>query len=366
SSQCNAVLGHSYMKSNDSRIGSNSAQQGFEYGVKHYICSEPGNLNQILNMQHGFSETDIDFFFKFGCIYINHKRLVKNPWEVFLNTNDYIRLHSKPRRFRHNDFDQVDRVVYSDPGFYIVIKPSGLPCHPTVDNTQENLLSYLKNQLNSEDLFLTHRLDVATSGLIVLARNKAFQSQFNKMLAGHQVQKTYSAIIAKSIAEEKAHRCIFDLEENTYFPKTLTHYMIQSPKAPKKLISVEEHEKNLQRTQTEIPLESSKLQICQLQILSAQEPSDQIENIISNQIASGTAALIEDLKIKLITGRTHQIRAQLAFEGLPILGDRAYGGLAWDEISEKILLCSEELEFTHPNTNQIINIKKLFNSKTHW
>ncbi len=61
------------------------------------------------------------------------------------------------------------------------------------------------------------------------------------------------------------------------------------------------------------------------------------------------------LKIELLTGKYHQIRAQLAYIGCPIAGDTLYGGTAWDK--EGIGLHASALQFDHPETKERITIK---------
>ena len=61
------------------------------------------------------------------------------------------------------------------------------------------------------------------------------------------------------------------------------------------------------------------------------------------------------LKIELLTGKYHQIRAQLAYIGCPIAGDTLYGGTTWQR--EGIGLHASELHFNHPETKERITIK---------
>ena len=69
------------------------------------------------------------------------------------------------------------------------------------------------------------------------------------------------------------------------------------------------------------------------------------------------------VRIRLHTGRTHQIRVQFASRGFPLVGDRKYGG---GEEGEGIALWSWRLEFTHPQTGAAMRFSKLPPKETPW
>lgn len=229
-----------------------------------------------------------------GAIYVDGQRCLEN---LRLPQQMYLRVHSKPRRFQDpGAWDQ--RIVFETEDFVIVNKPSSLPCHPSVDNIQENLLVFL-TRARSEELHLTHRLDVPTSGLLVLARHKNFQSAFNILLAHRELRKIYRAVCVGHPPATGLHR----------------HYMAPGPRAPKKI--------------NRDPGEGGLL--CELSIL---------ENEILDENEFRT-------RMQLHTGRTHQIRAQMSFLGAPIRGDGAYGAKKI-YTEEKIDLTACELAFTNP------------------
>jgi 23S rRNA pseudouridine1911/1915/1917 synthase len=115
-------------------------------------------------------------------------------------------------------------------------------------------------------------------GLLVFAKNKDFAQRFHQALADHQVEKRYYLLCQKSIPLGR-HR----------------HFMLRSPRAPK---NVYQHE----------PTGVDSLN-CELEVLSCKAQNEDIYAV----------------EIRLLTGRTHQIRSQLAALGAPILGDRLYG-----------------------------------------
>jgi len=273
--------------------GANQYNNGFEYGVKHILSPRSGWLNDILISSLEVSFETVAELLQLGSIYVEGTRTRDN---LEILEGAYIRVHTKPRRFPQNDYNWQERILFNDDNFLVVQKPSGLPVHASVDNCLENLQMYLSSYLQT-DLFITHRLDVPTSGLIVLAKNREFLALFNHLLASRSVKKFY-----------RARAQGLQLVEGL-----VTHYMEPSPRAPK----------NVSREN------QPGWQECQLRILSTQ--SFPLENE-------------QEVRIELLTGRTHQIRAQLAALGAPICGDVQYGATKKYDL-EKIDLEAETLEF---------------------
>lgn len=272
--------------------------RGFEYGVRHIISPQSGLLSDVLVGILEMPVDDILSLLDLGSIYLNHERLKKNS---SVSQGDYVRVHTKPRRFIANDGKWRDRLLFINDHFVVVNKISSLPVHASVDNIKENLQSYLQSELG-RDVLVTHRLDVPTRGLIVYALTAEFQTEFNKMLIHREMKKIYRARV----------------EGTGIASGMLKHFMEPSPRAPKK-VQKEFHE---------------GWQECLLEILEVQELGNQSE-----------------LRIQLMTGRTHQIRAQLGCEGFPILNDHAYGAQRIND-QDAIELEACELEFINPLTGE--------------
>jgi len=287
-----AVLSQQKVMHSDNKL-ENQYNNGFEYGVKHILSPRSGLLNDILISSLELSASDVADLLQLGSIYLEGQRLREN---CEISEGTYVRVHTKPRRFPKNNFSWEERIVFSDENFLVVNKPAGLPVHPSVDNCLENLQMYLSSHLQSE-LFVTHRLDVPTSGLLVLAKNRDFLPLFNHLLATRGVKKFYRA---------RVHG--LKLQEGL-----VTHYMEPSPRAPKNVSSEPQ----------------PKWQECQLRIL-------RVENFKEVQE--------QEVRVELLTGRTHQIRAQLAALGASICGDVMYGAPKKYDL-EKIDLEAEVLEF---------------------
>ncbi|MFM6930389.1 MAG: pseudouridine synthase [Bdellovibrio sp.] len=273
--------------------------RGFEYGVKHIISPTSGLVDDVLMQQTELNSQQVHFLLNLGAIYLNHNRLQENS---SVSAGDYLRVHTKPRRFPKGDINFKARVIYESKDFVVANKVSGIPVHGSVDNLKENFQAYMEEALGTK-LYITHRLDVPTNGLIVYAKTVEFQTAFNKILIAREIKKIYRAIIEGPVPSEK----------------TLKHYMEPSPRAPK-TVAKEAKE---------------KWQECLLEILDSTSIDSEYNEV----------------KILLHTGRTHQIRAQMGFEKAPVKGDHTYGAKKqWEE--ERIELTACELEFTNPLSNE--------------
>lgn len=273
--------------------------RGFEYGVRHILSPQSGPISDVLKSILMMTATEVEFLFNIGAIYLNEKRISE---DLSISSGAYLRVHTKPRRFPVMDIDWKNLVIYSNENFMVVNKPSGIPVHASVDNLKENLHFSLERELRNQ-LFVTHRLDVPTRGLLLFAKSTFFQNKFNGMLADRKIKKTYRALV-----------------EGQNIPTgILRHFMEPSPRAPKKVSSHPQ----------------PGWQECLLEITSSSPQSDNKS----------------ELKIHLLTGRTHQIRAQMGALGNPIVGDFAYGAKKIDS-NEKIELEACELEFNCPVTEK--------------
>jgi len=275
------------------------SSRGYEYGVRHFLASQDGPVAEVIATSLGLSLPQVTDLLEFGAIYYNSQRLISQ--NALAKQGGYIRVHTQPRRYNTNKIS-AEIVIFENDDFIVVNKPAGVPVHPTVDNIKENVLFVLKQKLN-RPLFITHRLDTPTHGLLLLAKTPEFQKKFNQYLQQGLVQKLYRAVVSGHFTSLGEH----------------IHYMQPSPRAPK-IVCKEFHE---------------HWALCKLNILEADYHAAKNET---------------ELLIDLQTGRTHQIRSQLAEMGFPLKGDTMYGGQALavnlSEIAgESICLQSSQLKF---------------------
>jgi len=166
-------------------------------------------------------------------------------------------------------------VLYEDEHLLAVNKPGNLPVHPAGIFYHNTLLSILQKQYNHK-LYLLHRLDRETSGVIILAKNVSVASEINKVF--NTVGKTYIALV-QGVPE----RDVFTTEVPLGFD-------------------------------TESGIEHKRI---------ARVTNDEKACTTFVRIASFNGLSL--LKAVPLTGRQHQIRVHLKYEGYPIVGDKLYG-----------------------------------------
>ena len=207
----------------------------------------------------------------------------------------------------------IDRIIFIDNHLIAVTKPVGLLTQPD-RNTDESLIDQTRqwikekyNKPNNIFLGLVHRLDRNVSGVVLFARTSKAASRLSKQFREGTPKKHYRAIVLGKLKEEHT---------------TLVHYLRK--------------EKSLRATV--FPRETPTAKRSEL--------SYEVINALENKSL---------LEVSLSTGRFHQIRAQMAFIGHPIIGDVKYG--APEPLpNQEIALYAHKLVFSHPVSNEEITL----------
>lgn len=291
------------------------SSQGFEYGVKHFHSPDDGMAIDIIQNALNLDQSHLLELFQLGAIYINNQRCMDPNQAV--HYGHLMRVHTKPRRYYVN-YDWKSRIVFEHEDFVILNKPSGIPSHPSVDNVVENSLTQLERTLNTK-LLISHRLDTTTEGIIVYGKKTDFVKAFNIQLQSKNIEKKYVALIQTRGEKLSPH---------------LIHYMEPSPRAPKKVSQI------------------------------FTEGWDECELLIEDQKDYEVNGLndVQLIRINLLTGRTHQIRAQLSEIGYPLLGDKMYGSeIVWGNSQVALKSCS--IDFTYQNQRHHFELPQEFDRK---
>lgn len=216
------------------------------------------------------------------------------------------------------------QIVYEDDDLIVVNKPKNLITHPTAhekENTLSNgLLYHINAKVNSDkNIFMVHRLDKDTTGLIVAAKNLETLNALQEQIKSREMKRFYLAIVNHPFAE--------------------TMGTIDAPIGRTKDESI---------SFTVVGAKNAKKSITKFYVL------DQ-----SNRYAL--------VKCELQTGRTHQIRVHMEFIEHWILNDPLYGIRGEQPTEYKQFLHAYQLEFTHPRTKNKIflecKIDDIFNAK---
>lgn len=148
----------------------------------------------------------VDELIRLGAVYVQ-KPADSKPrrilTDVKVTPGDLIRVHPYPRRYPTIlDINWKSALIHDSKQYMVVNKPAGIPSNPTLDNYYENIFVGATSELNNGDeLYLPHRLDTDTSGLIVLGKEKEFTTYFGGLLRKRQnIHKKYKAVIASDSA----------------------------------------------------------------------------------------------------------------------------------------------------------------------
>ncbi len=200
--------------------------------------------------------------------------------------------------------------LYEDREIAVIHKPEGLLSVPGKDAAQPSVYALMRSKYpEATGPLIVHRLDMSTSGVMMIAKTEFAYHRLQKAFLNHQIQKKYVAIISGKVIPEKG--------------------IISLPLMPD----------YLDRPRQIVDHELGKEAITEYEVL---EPVDDFH-----------------LRIALYpkTGRTHQLRVHCAHqEGLnaPILGDPLYG----NEKAARLHLHAEEITFEHPLTGKKMTITR--------
>lgn len=213
-----------------------------------------------------------------GEVRVNSKRV--KP-DTKLSKNDLIRIppnlinQDKTLDIDINKYAFLkDRVIYDDEDFLIFNKPSNYAVHSGTKN-DHGLIDILRAVLKDNSLNLCHRLDKGTSGCLVIAKNQKFLGSFNNQLKQRKVKKIYHAIVKDFISEEMVIEDNIDTKTKGSFNK-----------------------------------------------VSINKNGKEAKSILKPLKKLDCSSLIE---IEILTGRTHQIRAQCEKINKNIANDKKYG-----------------------------------------
>jgi 23S rRNA pseudouridine1911/1915/1917 synthase len=211
------------------------------------------------------------------------------------------------------------QVLFEDNHLIAVVKQPGQTVQPEPGkptSLEDEVKEFIKEKYNKPgDVFLgvIHRLDMPVSGIVLFARTSKALTRMNELFKNRKIDKIYEA----KVEGKPLH--------NT---DTLTHFLVR------------EEKKNITRAHIR-PVPNSEKATLSFEV-------KYVNN--SNSI----------LRIKLLTGRKHQIRAQLGAINCPIVGDIKYGASKANE-DTSIALAAVELSFEHPVTK--VPVKIIYQAK---
>ena len=258
-------------------------------------------------------------------------------------------------------------IVFEDEWLLVVNKPAGMLSVPGKAEDRDSVYHRLKKKYpEATGPMIVHRLDMATSGLLLVAKTKEVHQNLQAQFANRSIKKRYVAVldgtIIKTEKETKpiAEKAILLAKETVSTKKTAKAERTGNTGRIELPLCLNP----LDRPRQMVSSEHGKEAITEYQIISESERiTSESENTFneSNRIDESERSINESRKYTRIifyplTGRTHQLRVHAAHpEGLgcPILGDELYGKKA-----DRLYLHAEYIEFRHPIYGDILCIQK--------
>ena len=200
-------------------------------------------------------------------------------------------------------------VVYEDEYIVVVNKPSGVLSVPGIVGG-ESVQQWLRERCGSNDVYVVHRLDMATSGLLVAAKSMEVYKELQRQFAGREVRKQYTAILDGVPVNS---------EEVIELPLAADY---------------------ANRPRQKVDYADGKSAVTRYKVIGTVERNGRSCAVVC---------------FEPITGRTHQLRVHSAHKSgidCPIVGDALYGTVA-----ERLMLHASQITFVHPMSKETVVLR---------
>ncbi|MCP4448199.1 MAG: RluA family pseudouridine synthase [Myxococcales bacterium] len=183
-------------------------------------------------------------------------------------------------------------VLFEDEHICVVYKPAGLLTAPTPESDRGNLSDVLSRERNLR-MFVVHRIDLDTSGILVFAKTEDVNRELGETFRKHAIERQYLAVVDGQWPDD-----LLRIEEDVGGKSAVSHF--------------------------------------------------EVDKRIGERVTV--------LRVTLETGRTHQIRLHAAGAGLPVLGDKQHGKVS-DLAPPRMALHARKLAFAHPSTGEAVSFE---------
>ena len=245
---------------------------------------------------------------------LNDTIVIKNLFsENFDNKKSFEKNNLKKIQIQKSDLEKYKKmIIFENENFFIVNKSEKIPMHKGTGH-KYGLAEVFKEIFKNENINFANRLDFETSGLVIGCKNLKFLRYISQKIRDNEIQKKYFAIV---------HNIKNNIESKSF---KIENYLTTTEN--KVIVSENPISKDSKKSITNF----KKIEISELK--NTKKILDLLEKNNKNVFL---------LDVDLVTGRKHQIRAQLAHQKIPIVGDKKYG---IQDGSNKFFLCCYFLSF---------------------
>lgn len=273
-----------------------------------YDLDIPERIDYFLNEKDcRYSRTYFQKLIKSGHVFVNNKQVLpsynlKKGDEISYSFDEQeTSIELKPEKIPL-------KIIYEDDDIILVNKQADIVVHQSFGHESGTLLNALMWHLKGKvKPFMVHRLDKDTTGAIIFAKTHKAKVSLSRQFQKRAVNKTYITAVGGIISEDKGR--------------------IEAPlgrsRTDRKIIEVGPFAKKMAITEFKVLARTKQFTL---------------------------------LEVKIITGRTHQIRSHMKYIGHPVLGDIAYGGsTSLNDIEfARQMLHSYKIRFSHPSKGKMV------------
>ena len=260
------------------------------------IVKEKGELlDTLFTLFKDLSKKKIKNYLKDGGVLVNGKVVTK--YNTIVKKNDVIELSKTNKTHKKSNLD----IIYEDEYFFVINKPAGLLSISTTKEKEKTAYHYvrefIKNRKKSDKIFVLHRLDKDTSGVLVFVKDNTLKNLLQNNWDKYVKTREYIALVTGNVK---------DIDDYTCYLKEV---------GPDKVIVTNKKEGKVAVTSIKTINKNNKYSL---------------------------------VKVNIRTGRRNQIRVVLNHLGSPIVGDKKYGGIK----SNRLYLHASKLTITNPLNNK--------------
>ena len=253
-------------------------------------------LDTLLILFKDLSKKKIKNYLKDGGVLVNGKVVTK--YNMVVKKNDVIELSKTNKTHKKSSLD----IIYEDEYFFVINKPARLLSISTTKEKEKTayhlVREFIKNRKKNDKIFVLHRLDKDTSGILVFVKDNALKNLLQNNWDKYVKVREYIALVKGNVK---------DIDDYTCYLKEI---------GPDKVIVTNKKEGKIAITSLKTINKNNKYSL---------------------------------VKVNIKTGRRNQIRVVLNHLGSPIVGDKKYGGIK----SNRLYLHASKLIITNPLNNKI-------------